>query len=92
MDIRLESVSKVYRLGVQEVRAVWEVSLGLPNGDMVCFSGPSGAGKSTLLNLIGGLEKPDAGSVIAGSLESRAQAKAATEPTKATLRIRGARS
>ncbi len=66
MDIRTDSVSKTYRLGSEEVQAVREVTMDLPEGDFVCLSGPSGAGKSTLLNLVGGIEKPDHGRVLAG--------------------------
>jgi putative ABC transport system ATP-binding protein len=66
LEIRTDAVSKTYHLGIEEVRAVREVTLGLPTGDFVCLSGPSGAGKSTLLNLIGGLEQPDQGRVFAG--------------------------
>lgn len=66
MDIRVDSVSKTYRLGAAEVQAVRELTMALPAGDFVCLAGPSGAGKSTLLNLIGGLEKPDQGRVLAG--------------------------
>jgi putative ABC transport system ATP-binding protein len=66
VDIRVESVSKTYRLGDGEVRAVRDVSLDLPAGEFLSLSGPSGAGKSTLLGLIGGLERPDEGHVWAG--------------------------
>jgi len=66
LDIRVDSVSKTYRLGAAEVQAVRELTMALPAGDFVCLAGPSGAGKSTLLNLIGGLEKPDQGRVLAG--------------------------
>jgi putative ABC transport system ATP-binding protein len=66
LQIRTESVSKSYRLGTVEVHAVNGVTLDLAGGEFVCLSGPSGSGKSTLLNLIGGLEKPDEGRVIAG--------------------------
>jgi putative ABC transport system ATP-binding protein len=66
VDIRVESVSKTYRLGDGEVRAIRDVSLELPSGDFTALSGPSGAGKSTLLGLIGGLERPDEGHVWAG--------------------------
>jgi len=66
LDIRVDSVSKTYRLGTAEVQAVRDLTMALPGGDFVCLAGPSGAGKSTLLNLIGGLEKPDQGHVSAG--------------------------
>ena len=65
MHIKLDSVSKTYALGEMTVDAIRDVTLDLPAGDFVALSGPSGAGKSTLLGLIGGLEQPDAGQVLA---------------------------
>jgi putative ABC transport system ATP-binding protein len=66
LHIRTDAVSKTYRLGEVQVHAVRGISLDIPAGQMVAFSGPSGAGKSTLLGLIGGLERPDEGTVLAG--------------------------
>jgi len=66
LDIRIDSVSKTYRLGDGQVHAVRDASLELPAGGFVALSGPSGGGKSTLLGLIGGLERPDAGHIWAG--------------------------
>ena len=66
MHIRIDHVAKSYRLGQVAVAALQDVSLDLPAGEFVSLSGPSGAGKSTLLGIIGGLEKPDAGKVLAG--------------------------
>jgi putative ABC transport system ATP-binding protein len=66
LDIRVEHVAKSYRLGQVDVAALQDVSLELAAGDFVSLSGPSGAGKSTLLGIIGGLEKPDAGRLLAG--------------------------
>jgi ABC-type lipoprotein export system ATPase subunit len=66
LDIRIEHVAKSYRLGKVDVVALRDVNLELPAGDFVSLSGPSGAGKSTLLGIVGGLERPDAGRVLAG--------------------------
>jgi len=66
LDIRVEGVSKSFRLGATQVQALSDVSLLLAAGDFVSLSGPSGAGKSTLLGIVGGLEKPDQGKVYAG--------------------------
>ncbi|MBM3476290.1 MAG: ABC transporter ATP-binding protein [Armatimonadetes bacterium] len=67
--MRIEHVAKSYRLGQVEVTALQDVSLDLAAGDFVSLSGPSGAGKSTLLGIIGGLERPDRGKVLAGDQE-----------------------
>ena len=61
--IRTEALSKVYREGEVEVRALREVSLGIGRGEFTAIAGPSGSGKSTLLNLMGGLDRPSSGSV-----------------------------
>ena len=61
--IRAEAVSKIYREGEVEVRALQEVSLAIGRGAFMAIAGPSGSGKSTLLNLMGGLDRPSAGSV-----------------------------
>lgn len=60
-------VCKTYVQGEQEIRALDYVSAEIDNGDFVCLSAPSGGGKTTLLNAIGGLERPDSGTIhIAG--------------------------
>ncbi|MEM6514397.1 MAG: ABC transporter ATP-binding protein [Pseudomonadota bacterium] len=60
-------VCKTYVQGEQEIRALDHVSAEIDNGDFVCLSAPSGGGKTTLLNAIGGLERPDFGTIhIAG--------------------------
>lgn len=41
-----------------------DIDLEIPTGEIVCIVGPSGCGKSTLLRLIGGLERPDEGSIL----------------------------
>ena len=57
------SVSKTYCLGAAEVPAVRDVSIEIASGEFIAIQGPSGSGKTTLLNLLGLLDRPDAGEV-----------------------------
>lgn len=61
-----KDIKKIYMSGPKEVRAVDEISLHIRKGESVAIVGPSGAGKSTLLHILGGLDRPDSGSVIVG--------------------------
>ncbi len=61
--IQIENVSKVYRIGEVETRALNGVSLTMAEGEFTALVGPSGSGKTTLLQLIGCLDKPDQGTV-----------------------------
>ncbi|MBO6244347.1 MAG: ABC transporter ATP-binding protein, partial [Clostridia bacterium] len=62
--VELKNVSKVYKIGDNEFKALDNIDLSLNKGEMVVILGPSGAGKSTLLNLIGGMDTPTSGDVI----------------------------
>ena len=62
--VELKNVTKVYKTGEREFRALDGVDLSIEKGKFVVILGPSGAGKSTLLNLIGGMDIPTTGQVI----------------------------
>ena len=59
--IRLEGISRTYRLGKVDVPALANIELVIDRGDFLVVHGPSGSGKTTLLNIIGCLDKPNAG-------------------------------
>jgi putative ABC transport system ATP-binding protein len=63
-EVEVEHVRKSFEDG--RIRALVDVSLHLDAGELVALTGPSGGGKSTLLNLIGALDKPDAGEILVG--------------------------
>ena len=62
--VEFRNVSRVYRSGEHELRALDGVNMTLEEGKFVVILGPSGAGKSTLLNLLGGLDNPTEGAIL----------------------------
>ncbi|MEC7369897.1 MAG: ABC transporter ATP-binding protein [Pseudomonadota bacterium] len=61
--INTVALSRFFGTGEAMVKALDEVSLSIEPGEFTAIVGPSGSGKSTLLHLIGGLDKPDSGTV-----------------------------
>ena len=61
--VEIKNVSKIYKIGEKEFKALDNIDLSINQGEFVVILGPSGAGKSTLLNLIGGMDKPTEGSI-----------------------------
>ncbi len=63
--IRLEGVEKYYG----ETRVLKGITMDVGRGEFLAITGSSGSGKSTLLNLIGGMDRPDKGSIVVGEGE-----------------------
>ncbi|MCP4710368.1 MAG: ATP-binding cassette domain-containing protein, partial [Planctomycetes bacterium] len=59
--IRATGLSRIYRRGPQEIRAVDDIHLSIRRGEYLGIVGASGSGKSTILNLLAGLDTPTSG-------------------------------
>lgn len=64
--ISITRLSKLYRMGNDEIRALDAVDFSVRRGEFVAIVGPSGSGKSTLMNIIGLLDTPDEGTYLLG--------------------------
>ncbi len=62
--VSIAHLSKSYRRGGQVVPVLRDITLDIARGDFIALMGPSGSGKTTLLNLIAGIDKPDAGTLL----------------------------
>ena len=61
--LRAEGLMKTYGAGQSAVKALNDVSLEIREGELLVILGSSGSGKSTLLNMLGGMDRPDKGSI-----------------------------
>ena len=61
--VELRNVSKIYRLGEEEIRALDDVTLDIGEGEFISIIGPSGSGKSTLMHILGCLDSPTKGTI-----------------------------
>ena len=78
--VSFQDVSKIYRSGEVEIRAVDDISFEIQKGEFVVIVGPSGAGKTTVLNMLGGMDACSEGTILVdGSEVSRYNARQLTE-------------
>lgn len=61
--LRASHLCKTYGKGENEVRALDDVCFSIEKGEFVAIVGTSGSGKSTLMHILGGVDRPDSGSV-----------------------------
>jgi putative ABC transport system ATP-binding protein len=67
--VEVRGVTKTFKKGEHEITPLREVSIDVDKGDFVSLMGASGSGKSTLLNLVAGIDRPTAGSVVVDGQE-----------------------
>ncbi len=74
--VELRNVSKIYRLGEEEIRALDDVTLDIDEGEFISIIGPSGSGKSTLMHILGCLDSPSKGTIkLDGVMIERASSR-----------------
>ena len=62
--IDVSGLNKSYQVGAQQIHVLRDLDLRVAHGEMVAIVGASGVGKSTLLHLLGGLDRPDSGTIL----------------------------
>ncbi|MDR3231792.1 MAG: ABC transporter ATP-binding protein [Synergistaceae bacterium] len=74
--IEVRNLSKVYRAGEVDLRALDDVSFTVERGEFVCVMGPSGSGKSTMMNILGCLDVPTEGSYVLDGVNVKRRSRA----------------
>ena len=87
--VEVRGLTKIYRRGSETIEVLHGVDLDIARGDFVALMGPSGSGKTTLLNLIGGLDRPTAGTIEieAGASTARQRRAGAVARRQRRLRV-----
>ena len=68
--LKVANLTRIYKLGNVDVKALLDVSLNIASGEIVCIMGKSGSGKSTLLRQLGLIDRPTSGSIIIDGQEA----------------------
>jgi len=84
--IVVEGLTRTFGSGDTAVHACEDISFTVPRGQLCAVVGRSGSGKTTLLNLIGGLDKPDAGRVVVDGRQLAGPGRGLSEKDLASLR------
>ena len=69
VHVKVSELVKIYRTGDVSVHALKGIDLEVKPGEIITIMGPSGSGKTTLLNLVGGIDKPTAGSILVNGVD-----------------------
>lgn len=67
--IEVRDVTKKYKMGEVEIKAVDEIGFGIDKGEFVVVVGPSGAGKTTILNILGGMDTATSGNIFVDNID-----------------------
>lgn len=62
--VTLKDITKIYKMGEVEIRAVDGIDFNIKKGEFVVIVGPSGAGKTTVLNILGGMDTASSGTIM----------------------------
>ena len=62
--VKLQDITKIYKMGEVEIRAADNISFSVNKGEFVVIVGPSGAGKTTVLNILGGMDTATSGTLL----------------------------
>ena len=64
MIVKVSDLHKSFKTGGEVTRVLYNLDLNASQGEMIMIMGPSGSGKTTLLNMLGGIDKPDKGTIL----------------------------
>lgn len=77
--IKMRNINKIYKMGKNEYKALFDINLDIKNGEFVSIVGPSGAGKSTLMNIIGCLDNASSGEYFLDDINTNCSDNALAE-------------